>query len=297
MKALFIAALMGGVFACPLAGQEWHTVQKNDTLWSISRRYGVPLDTLKAQNGIAGDQIRIGQRLKLPAAPAAKAPAASVAPAAKAAAPAAQTRTQEARHVVQAGETLWRISRRYGVSVDALKQDNGLKSDSIHSGQVLRVRGTQAAAQNQPVKSAPVRPPPVKSAPARPQSAPAFSWPVKGPVVEKFGIPQKGIINAITIGAKQETEVRSAAAGTVTYAGPFRGYGQVVIIRHDNLYYSVYANLSQIQVQKGRAVAAREAIGRTGFIAGAGSHGVHFQLYKGENAKEKAVNPLAYLAG
>jgi septal ring factor EnvC (AmiA/AmiB activator) len=112
-------------------------------------------------------------------------------------------------------------------------------------------------------------------------------------VVEKFGVQQKGIINGITIAGKQESIVRASGAGVVTYTGPLRGYGQVVIIRHDGVYYSVYAHLSKIDVQKGKTVKALEPVGKAGYVASAGCYGVHFQLYR----RESAVNPLTHLTG
>ena len=268
-------------------------MQKGDTLWSISRRFGLSLEAMKAQNGLHDGQIQAGQRLKVPSAP----PGAQTAKPPEPQSPPNTPQRTDIRHVVAAGETLWSISRHYKVSLDELKRTNRLESDGIQKGQVLTVRGgappAAASAKTVPAAAKPAQAPQTAHQKPPAGSKIAFSWPLQGTVVEKFGVQQKGIINGITIAAQKETEVRAAAAGTVTYCGPLRGYGQVVIIRHDGVFYSVYANLSHIQVRQGSHVGAREAVGRTGFVQSAGSHGVHFQLYRQENA----VNPLTYLAG
>ena len=88
-----------------------------ESLWSIARQYGVTVDALKAANGMDGDGIRPGQALRVP-------------PAADAAAP--------RRHVVQPGETLWGIARRYDTTVEAIRRANDLpESAQIQPGQSL----------------------------------------------------------------------------------------------------------------------------------------------------------------
>jgi murein DD-endopeptidase MepM/ murein hydrolase activator NlpD len=282
---ILIAAIIAVMLACPLAAEEWYTVQKSDTLWSISRKFGLKVADIQQANGLTSESIQAGQRLRIPTGqkPAQTAPQAQQQskPAQTAAPPSAGTTI---RHVVASGESLWGISRRYGVSVDAIKRDNALKSDAIQNGQTLLVRG----AAKQTAATAAAKPAPAKA------SERTFLWPIKGSVVEKFGVQQKGIINGITIAAAQkEAEVHAAASGVVTYSGPLRGYGQVVIIRHDGVFYSVYANLSQIWAEKGNTIVARTPVGKAGFVQSAGCYGVHFQLHR----QSSAVNPLSYLAG
>ncbi|MDR2734180.1 MAG: LysM peptidoglycan-binding domain-containing protein [Spirochaetota bacterium] len=271
MKTLCIAAVLAALLACPLAAEEWYIVQKSDTLWSISRKFGLKVEDIRRQNGLKGDHIQVGQRLRVPSVSGQK----------SAPKPQQTGVNQSAgtiRHTVVSGESLWSISRRYGVSIENVQRDNALKKDTIYKGQVLLVRG---ASRQSNTASA------VTTADRK------FLWPIHGTVVEKFGVQQKGIINGITIAAKKEAEVRAAASGVVTYTGPLRGYGQVVIIRHDGLYYSVYANLSQVWAEEGNTINARSPVGKAGFVQSAGCYGVHFQLYR----QSSAVNPLSYLAG
>jgi membrane-bound lytic murein transglycosylase D len=105
-----------------------HTVEAGESLWRIARRYGVSVAALQEANGMRDETIRPGQTLRLPGG------ASSSAPAAAAAARAA------AEHVVESGETLWGIARRYSVSVDSLRTANGLASEAaLQPGQKLRI--------------------------------------------------------------------------------------------------------------------------------------------------------------
>ncbi|MCE3007299.1 MAG: LysM peptidoglycan-binding domain-containing protein [Bacteroidetes bacterium] len=116
---------------------QYYTVQSGDVLGSIAEKYGVSVYQLRVWNGISGNLIRVGQRLTVYSNQAvSQAPAA----AAQNPSPAAVARSTGAYHTVQAGETLYGISRRYGVSVSAIMQLNGLRGSDIRPGQRLRVK-------------------------------------------------------------------------------------------------------------------------------------------------------------
>lgn len=119
-----------------------HVVQPGDTLSALARRYNTSVKALVAANGMANANVplRVNQQLKLPTAGAA-APAAPPAVAAKPAAKPAATATP-GTHTIQAGDTIYRISRQYGISPTALMQANGLTpetADTIRVGATLRI--------------------------------------------------------------------------------------------------------------------------------------------------------------
>jgi LysM repeat protein len=119
----------------PLLAQATHSVRAGDTLSSISRRYGVAVEQLREWNGLRGNRIYPRQRLRV-ATPQAAAPLAVASDAGAGAL---------ASHVVAAGETLYRIALRNGISVDQLRSLNGLTSNRIYVGQRLRLRAAPAA--------------------------------------------------------------------------------------------------------------------------------------------------------
>ncbi len=102
-------------------GLVYHTVLPGETVYSISRLYNIPADSLIKWNGISDAKIRVGQELRLNSA---------------------SKRLQQKSsqiHTVSAGETLYQISRRYAVSVSDLQAENNLKSPEIKAGQVLQI--------------------------------------------------------------------------------------------------------------------------------------------------------------
>jgi LysM repeat protein len=123
--------------AAPAAGRS-HIVQPGEHLTGIARRYGVSIGSIAAANGI-NDPSRIfaGQRLTIPGASAATAAQAPAAPAAPAAG---------RSHIVQPGEHLTGIARRYGVSIGTIAAANGINDPSrIFAGQRLTIPGASAA--------------------------------------------------------------------------------------------------------------------------------------------------------
>lgn len=107
------------------AASTTHTVVKGDTLGGIARKYGVTSAAIKQANGMTSDTVVLGKQLSIPGASG---------PVARSA-PAAGGKT----HTVVKGDTLAKISRKYGVSVDALKKANGMSSDTVVLGSKLRI--------------------------------------------------------------------------------------------------------------------------------------------------------------
>jgi LysM repeat protein len=102
----------------PAESARTHTVVQGESLWTISRRYGVSELALRAANDLTGSRIVVGQQLRIPAE---------------------GERPESIRHRVSSGESLWVIARRHGISVDALRRANGITSGPIHPGQILEI--------------------------------------------------------------------------------------------------------------------------------------------------------------
>ena len=102
-----------------------HKVVKNDSLWAISKKYGVSVSSLKKANSLSGNTIYVGQTLKIPSS--------SKTAAVKA------TATSSTTYKVAKGDTLWSIAKKYGVSVSALQKANNLSSSLIYIGQSLKL--------------------------------------------------------------------------------------------------------------------------------------------------------------
>ncbi|MBD5482626.1 MAG: LysM peptidoglycan-binding domain-containing protein [Lachnospiraceae bacterium] len=98
-----------------------YTVRSGDTLWQLAQRYNTTVDAIQNLNGLSGSNLNIGQILKIPSAGAAPAP--------------------YFEYTVRSGDTLWVLAQRFGTTVSAIKSLNGLTSDILNIGQVLRIPG------------------------------------------------------------------------------------------------------------------------------------------------------------
>ena len=267
------------------------TVERGDTLYSISKRYGVPLRELIDNNNLRPPYtLKVGQTLHIPA---------------------------NSYHIVGKGDTLYSISRRYGVDIQSLKQINDLQEPyTLMIGQRLSLYGNTHVASAAAVSSAggkkyqvsPIYKPraaaqrvtakrtAAKSAPARQISqkrASKFSWPVRGAIVSKFGAIGKGRANdGINIKAPAGTAVKAADAGAVAYAGnELKGFGNLILLRHNDGYITAYAHNAKILVKKGQKVRRGEKIATVGTTGGVNVPQLHFEVRAGK----KAVNPINYL--
>lgn len=97
----------------------------------------------------------------------------------------------------------------------------------------------------------------------------SLNWPVEGRVVYRFGPERKpnGITlvnNGIGIGAAAGAAVTAVESGRVSHAGPFEGYGSMVMVNHGGGYYTLYMYLKSVSVREGQTIAAGDAIGTVG---------------------------------
>nr|WP_233518772.1 peptidoglycan DD-metalloendopeptidase family protein [Paraburkholderia xenovorans] len=175
---------------------------------------------------------------------------------------------------VERGDTLSKIARSNRQSVQSIVRWNNLTNpDSIEVGQVLRVAPPGGAASTSGAvrssgnasssASAAPRPAPADSAPsAPPASTISLVWPADGTVIRRFdGSSSKGI----DISAAAGTPVVAAAPGTVVYAGNgLRGYGNLLIIKHNAEYLTAYAHNRVLLVKEGQSVTRGEKIAEMG---------------------------------
>ncbi len=115
-----------------------------------------------------------------------------------------------------------------------------------------------------------------------------FRWPTKGKVLKTFS---KTGNKGIDIAGEMGQDVNAAEAGKVVYSGQgLMGYGQLLIIKHNNVYLSAYANNSQLLVAEGYSVEKGQLIAKVG-LAGSNKTSLHFEIRK----DGKPVNPLNFL--
>ena len=216
---------------------------------------------------------------------------------------------------VRRGDTVYRLAVNNGISPLDLAMWNGIQPPyTIYPGQVLRLYpsagGTRTASTpartastarppaggSRPVTDSrgrtvqPTRTPPQPTGPAPATSAVAWRWPADGQLVSRYveGDPtRQGIGLAGSAGAP----VRAAGDGVVVYSGSgLVGYGELVIIKHDEQWLSAYGHNRSRRVAEGERVRAGQQIAEMG-RTGAERDMLHFEIrYNG-----KPVDPLRYL--
>jgi lipoprotein NlpD len=205
-------------------------------------------------------------------------------------------------HVVQAGETLYTIAWRHGVDYRSLAQWNNLRDpDFIVAGQRLRLNspasssapaGATPSTSSTPTASAPRSrsgsAPPVPAPPVLP--APQWQWPTLGPLVYRYG-NRAEIASGIGIGGRQGQTVSAAATGRVVYAGSgLAGYGQLVIIKHNDTYLSAYGHNDRLLVVQGQEVRRGDKIAEMG-LGPKRQPRLHFEIRR----NGAPVDPLPFI--
>lgn len=221
-------------------------------------------------------------------------------------------------HVVERGQTLWRIARAYEVSLQDLAEVNDVQDPAqIRVGQKLWVPGARTVLHVAPAPSlvkddpkpepkqdpkvsgqAKVTPPP-KAAP-RDDDEPApkldvrksrFIWPVQGALYSRFGVRDGTQHDGIDISAPKGTPVVAADAGDVLFSGEQRGYGNIVLVRHADGLITIYAHHDENLVRTGAQVARGQKVGLVGQTGRASGPHLHFEVRKDRVPR----NPLFFL--
>jgi murein DD-endopeptidase MepM/ murein hydrolase activator NlpD len=126
---------------------------------------------------------------------------------------------------------------------------------------------------------------------AKAEDKPEFRWPAKGRVISGFG-SKGGNGDGIAIAVPEGTPVKAAEGGTVAYAGEeLKGYGKLVLVRHDNGFVSAYAHNGELNVKRGEKVSRGQQIAKSGSTGNVTSPQLHFELRKGSTP----VDPTKYL--
>jgi lipoprotein NlpD len=194
-------------------------------------------------------------------------------------------------YVVQPQDTLYSIAWRHDLDYRALARWNGIGPDfRISVGQVLNLRPATPPAGPQPGVATP--PPAQQSLPQSPavqQSAAArWAWPTSA-IESPHAVAGGGILLAGVLGQP----VRAAGSGRIVYVGSgMRGYGNLIIIKHDESFLTAYAHIQGVGVREGQEVLRGQVIAQMGV----GPHQAP-ALYFEIRLNGKPVDPLPYLSG
>ena len=237
-------------------------VARGDTLYSLSRKYSVPVNDLAVMNNLTPPfNLSVGQKIRVP-----NLARVSV----------EQVRTDDVKVAVKSTNATVQTQPQ---------QKREAKTIAEKVGAEKKVVAT-------PVKK--ISSDPTKKLPKiNARSSSKFSWPVRGKILSNYGAKSSGLFNdGINIGAARGTAVKAAENGVVAYAGnEVKGMGNLIIIQHEDGWMTVYAHMDSMVVRRGARVSVGQQIGTVGKTGKVDSPQLHFEIRKGT----KAYNPTQYL--
>ena len=170
---------------------------------------------------------------------------------------------------IKQGDSLWKISKQYNVSVEKIMRQNNISSPyGLRVGQKIFIPRYFS-----------------------PKST-SFIWPLKGEVINYFNEYVDNTLNrGVNIQASfGNRETKAVAQGHVVFASSLKGWGKTVILKHDSNLYTIYANLDNTTIKEGASAKKGEVLGMV--AAGkTGSYILHFEVRK----KHTPEDPLKYL--
>lgn len=252
--------------------KNFYEVRKGDNLFSISRKYNIPIQELIKVNKIQEPyKIFPKQNIFIPL---------------------------NQMHMVVKGETLYSISRYYETTVFTLAKYNNIKNvNNIKVGEKLiipkrskKINKIKKKKWDSNFKKNIEK---KKNTILRDKQNSKFIWPVKGKLLSKYGKSKEGFYNdGINIDSKKGTKVISSQAGKVIYCGnEIPGYGNLILIKHSKNWITAYAHLNEVFTKKGKNVGKGEMIGSVGNTGNVRLPQLHFEIRKGK----ESVNPLKLL--
>ena len=276
------------------AGGKTVTVAAGDSVKSLAERYSVPEKALLTANNIgsAKAKLKAGTELVIPvnrngsAAVETAIPVQGMNPQASAKAPAAVAYAKTPQPPVQETKTAAKEETR---KTKAAEPDKIAKAEKLEKAPKASLV-SKPAAEAAPETTASL----TSQQPAEPAASAEFRWPARGHIVQSFGEKNGTKSDGINIALPEGTPIKAAENGVVAYAGnELKGYGNLVLIRHDNGFVSAYANNGDIKVKKGDAIRRGQVIATSGQSGNVTSPQLHFELRKGATP----VDPMQYLSG
>ncbi|MEK7168680.1 MAG: M23 family metallopeptidase [Patescibacteria group bacterium] len=245
-------------------GIKEYTVEEGDTIASIAKKFGVDTDTIKWENNLTGDKIKLGQTLKI-------LPVVGIA------------------HKVAKGDTVYSIAKKYDSSAQAVVDFpfNTFSNDETFElaiGQIVIVPDGVKPAET-------ITSPRIRQLTPDAGSVVAsgnFVWPTAGTISQNYAWYHPGT----DIANRASPNVLAADSGRVTYSGCLTyGYGCHVRIDHGNGFTTLYAHFSQLYVTVGQSVSRGSAIGKMGSTGRSTGTHLHFEVAK----NGVKLNPLTVL--
>lgn len=249
-----------------------YEVQQGDTLSEIAMQFDVSTNTIKWENNLSSNTLKVGQKLNI-------LPMTGV------------------KHIVKKGDTLEKIATKYDADVEDIKVFNALSgNNSLKQGDILYVPNGIIKPAVVSEKPTSIKRPTVET--STPVVSGYYMKPTIGPITSPYGSRRRAFHYGVDIGAARGTSVAAAADGVVveTLGSCREGrsscggrYGNYIVIAHANGTTTRYAHLQKVSVSVGENVNQGERIGATGNTGHSTGPHLHFQIEKSNGATMRPV--------
>lgn len=287
LRSFIIFSILISVVLVFSSQTAFHEVQKGETLYSISRKYGISVGELCSENNLSTSAvIKTGQKLKIPTQNSSE-----------------TKNTQKVEktdtYIVKKGDTLYGIAKRFGISVETLTILNKMSgSNTIKVGQVLTVPLATSENTNQEKQTS--KPSTEKTTnledlqltdsrtyDKNKKASKNLLWPVTAKEIQYL----EGKVSGVSITTNLNESVNIIHEGTVMFCGIYRGFGNVVFVQAKTGYMYVYTNLDKINVEKGDTVKLNEKIGTVAVDTRTSKPQLLFMVFKNGNPVDPATAP------
>jgi len=250
-----------------------YTIQRGDSLYKLSRRYNVKISDLKRYNGVANPRaLKPGMVLKVPGPGGNNGTLA-----ARPSTTEVTTRRVQSRPIAGSPTILNSARPTSGpakeTQVAAIKPTTTTDA-ARHSGQSMTVRPDKGTRNSIAGQS-------------------KLRWPARGRIISGFGKRNDGTHNdGINVAVPLGTNIHAADGGMVAYAGDeLKGYGNLVLIRHDNGWVTAYAHAEKLLVKRGDRIRRGDVIAKAGKTGEVSQPQLHFEVRQGQ----KPVDPIPFM--
>ena len=221
-----------------------HIVERGDTIFSISRKYNVSQEELMRYNALAdASKLQAGMHLKIPP---------------KITAPSGNTKANT-EYQVKRNDTLYSIARTNGITLQALCDINNFPKDrKLKTGEKIKIPVAVSIISNNK------------------QTQPSnVQWPVPAKEVSYLSTSL-----GVLVTGEESASVKSLCKGTVVYASPWKGYGNVTIVDREDGYVYIYGSCRDLSVKKGDRIQAGAELGKLGVFPASGKPDLVFMVLK-----------------
>lgn len=181
-----------------------------------------------------------------------------------------KSKSKAITHVVQSGETIYRISANYHVSQKDLIEKNNIKNNNIFVGQKLilpedayldNAQNSNSSVKNSLIDTTKINNQGSANMSSNRLDATTFIWPARGSVITRFGhVTNSGKLEGVNIGTEKSAIVRSSSSGEIVFTDKVEGYDNVILIKHYNGFITAYGHIDPLvsvgdKVKKGQVIA------------------------------------------